>query len=223
MKIILCYGDSNTWGNIAGSRNKELMLAKRFDRNIRWTGVLQKILGENFYVIEAGLNGRTTSFDETKVVRPSRNGLATLPVILEMHYPLDLVIIMLGTNDARIDQDYHGTPEQSAQAIKKMVRFIKQSHLGQNFTSPEILVIAPPPVEKIDSTDFNLFFDDHSIAKTNALSLHYAKLAEEEHCAFLNAGEIVTRGAVDGIHFDENNHRVLANAIAFKIKTIFKR
>ncbi len=221
MQNILCYGDSNTWGNIAGSRNMELMLAKRFDRNVRWTGVLQKLLGDDFYVIEAGLNGRNTSFDETKFVRPSRNGLATLPLILEMNYPIDLVIFMLGTNDAMID--FNATPEQTTLAMQKMLRFVKTSHFGQNFQAPNTLLIAPAPIHKINSNDFNLFFDDSSIAKTKGLATHYAKLAAQESCTFLDAGQIVKVGD-DGVHIEADSHKDLAKAIASKIqKMILKK
>jgi lysophospholipase L1-like esterase len=165
---ILCYGDSNTWGNIAGSRNAKLMLAKRFDRSVRWTGILQKLLGDNFYVIEAGLNGRNTSMDETRFNRPSRNGLATFPLILEMHYPLDLVILMLGTNDAIID--FNATPEQSTLAIQKMIHYVKNSHFGNDFCAPQILLMSPAPIRRVNSNEFNSFFDDASIAKTQQLS-----------------------------------------------------
>lgn len=219
MKNILCYGDSNTWGNIAGSRNAELMLARRFDRNMRWTGVLQKLLGNDFYVIEGGLNGRNTSFDETRFIRPSRNGLATLPLILEMNYPLDLVIIMLGTNDFLID--YDSTPEQTTAAIKKMLHLVKNSHFGHEFSAPQTLLIAPAPIHKIDSTDFNLFFNDSSIVKNQQLAAHYANLAAQEGITFLDAGKIVKISDNDGVHIEANSHSDLAVAITTEIKKIF--
>lgn len=209
---ILCYGDSNTWGNIAGSRNRELMLAKRFDKNIRWTGVLQTLLGDEFNVIEAGLNGRNTSFDEIRFVRPSRNGLATLPLILEMNYPLDIVIFMLGTNDAIFD--FNATPEQTMLAMQKMLRIVKASHFGQNFQAPKILLIAPAPIYKIDSADFDLFFNDASVAMTNELATYYAKLAAEEGCMYLDAGQIVKISNDDGVHIEAESHKNLAQAIA---------
>ncbi len=216
---ILCYGDSNTWGNIAGSRNIKFMLAKRFDKNTRWTGILQKKLGNEFNIIEAGLNGRNTSFDETRYKRPSRNGLSTLPLILEMNYPLDLVIIMLGTNDSIID--FKATPQQTTNAIQKMIRHIKNCHLGSEFTAPNILLISPVPIQKIDSEDFNLFFDDESITNTKALAKCYAELAAKEGCDFLNGAEIADFRLDDGIHLDKKGHSDLANAIAVKIQSFF--
>jgi lysophospholipase L1-like esterase len=218
---ILCYGDSNTWGNIAGSRNAELMLAKRFDRGVRWTGVLQTLLGNDFYVIEAGLNGRNTSFDETRFSRPSRNGLKTLPLILEMNYPVDVVIFMLGTNDAV--KDFKATPNQTTDAMQKMIRFVKECHLGQNFQAPNILLIAPAPIHKINSADFNTFFDDSSIAKTKELATHYARLAAEEGCSFLDAGQIVKVSDEDGVHIESESHKNLAKAIAKEVRKMISQ
>lgn len=218
MKNILCYGDSNTWGCIAGSMNRDLMLAKRFDRDVRWTGVLQKTLGNDFYIIEARLNGRNTSFDETRFIRPSRNGLKTLPLILEMNYPLDLVILMLGTNDTKID--VHATAEQTTEALQKMICYIKESHLGQNFASPKVMLIAPAAIHRVDSADFNQFYDDSSITKTQALAEHYRKLADQENCPFLDAGKIVKISDDDGIHIDQDSQAEFAKAIAQKINAI---
>ncbi len=215
MKNILCYGDSNTWGNIAGSRNKELLLSKRYERNVRWTGVLQQILGKNYYIIEAGLNGRNTSFDDTRIVRPSRNGLATLPLILEMNYPLDLVIFMLGTNDAIID--HNASPEQTTLAMQKMIDLVTTSHFGPNLNAPQVLLIAPAPIVKINSINFNLFFDDNSIIKTNQLANLYRNLAQKKQCQFVDAGSIVKVSHEDGVHIDQNSHNELAKVLAQKI------
>ena len=92
-KTILCYGDSNTWGY-------DPVNACRYDRNIRWPGVLQKELGQAYYVKEEGLCGRTTVWDDP--VEGHKNGLKQLTPILHSHCPLDLVVIMLGTNDLKM-------------------------------------------------------------------------------------------------------------------------
>jgi lysophospholipase L1-like esterase len=88
MKTILCYGDSNTWGYAPGT-------GKRYLRHERWTGVLQQLLGSNAVVIEEGLNGRTTTLDDP--TKPFRNGKDYLIPCLDSHAPLDLVVLMLGT------------------------------------------------------------------------------------------------------------------------------
>lgn len=92
MKNILCYGDSNTWGYDAETKN-------RFPPDVRWTGILKRTLGEGYHVIEEGLNGRTTVWDDP--IEGYKNGREYLIPCLESHRPLDLVIIMLGTNNLK--------------------------------------------------------------------------------------------------------------------------
>lgn len=216
MKNILCYGDSNTWGNVAGSMDPKLRLAQRFNYDERWVGILQQLLGNSFYIIEAGLNGRSTAFDEKTIVRPSRNGLATLPGILEMHYPLDLVIFMLGTNDLKIE--FNATLEDITQNMSMLIEYVKKCSLGKNFQAPQIMLICPPPIIRIDIPAFNLFFDDSSISKSNQLTQYYEKLAEKENCSFINAGNFVKISKNDGVHIDKESQVKLAKAIQQKIE-----
>lgn len=91
MKQILCFGDSNTWGLIPKT-------GERFPWGIRWTSILSEKLGQDkYHVVEEGLCGRTTVFDDP--LRDGRCGVKVLPTLLESHDPIDLSIIMLGTND----------------------------------------------------------------------------------------------------------------------------
>ncbi len=92
IKTILCYGDSNTWGYIPAT-------AGRYPPDVRWPGVMRKLLGEKYNVIEEGLNGRTTVWEDP--YKPGRNGLELLIPILDSHNPIDLVVVMLGTNDLK--------------------------------------------------------------------------------------------------------------------------
>jgi lysophospholipase L1-like esterase len=195
------------------------MLANRFEHGVRWTSVLQQRLGNDYYVIEGGLNGRNTSFDETRFTRPSRNGLATLPLILEMNYPLDLVIFMLGTNDSMID--FRADPIQTVQAMRALIRMVKESHFGSNYHAPQVLLMAPKPIQKVDSADFGLFFDDTSIAKTHKYPGLYAELAGSERCPFLDIGPLVKISSVDGVHIERESQAPLAHAISKKIETLF--
>lgn len=218
MKNILCYGDSNTWGYIACSMNMELMLAKRLEYDIRWPGALQNLLGADYYVIEAGLNGRSTSFDETGIIRPSRNGLATFPGILEMHYPLDLVVLMLGTNDLKIQ--FNATVARIIHGMKSLIQCVKKSHFGNDFLAPQVMLIAPAPIFKVGLPKFDLFFNEQSIINSQELSKSYELLAKEEQCTFLDAGEFVKISGNDGVHIEAESHRYLAEAIAQKIKNL---
>lgn len=92
-KKILCYGDSNTWGLVAGSINWETYYMERYSFPIRWTGRLQQLLGKSYRVIEEGLNGRTTNADHNEL--PGRNGKTYLEPCLASHRPLDLVVLFL--------------------------------------------------------------------------------------------------------------------------------
>jgi lysophospholipase L1-like esterase len=218
MKTILCYGDSNAWGNIAGSFNPETMLHQRYDYPERWTGLLQKILGEHYHVIESNLNGRSTSFDEIGIVRPSRNGLTTLPGILEMHYPLDMVVLMLGTNDLKAQ--YQAEVSCISDGMRQLIHCVKASAFGKNGQMPLILVIAPAPIQWINSPLCKVFFDAHSVEKSRQLSSHYQQLAEEENCLFLDSADWVKVSPVDGIHIDKDSHPILAKVVADKIRAI---
>lgn len=216
MKNILCYGDSNTWGQIAGSMNMELRLAKRYEYGIRWTSILQKLLGAAYHVIEGGLNGRNTSFDEINIIRPSRNGLATLPLIMEMNYPLDLVVLMLGTNDTLLE--FNAPVERIVEGIKKLIQCIKASHFGPNHFAPQVLLIAPVPITQDALTIFQGFLDQSSVTKTEQLGMLYQKLAEEQQCYFLNAASIVKVSPDDGIHLTRDSQKDLAKAVSNKIE-----
>ena len=92
MKNILCFGDSNTWGCVPG-------VFSRFPLDKRWTGLLAKALGEEYHVIEDGVKGRTVAVDDPHV--PFRNGLSSLGYSLLRASPIDLMIVMLGTNDIK--------------------------------------------------------------------------------------------------------------------------
>lgn len=222
MKNILCYGDSNTFGAVPGSMNLEFLLSERFGYTVRWTGLLQQLLGNDYRIIEAGLNGRTTSFNafnEMSRNRPSRNGLATLPGVLEMHYPLDLVIFMLGTNDLKIE--FNASCEQITHGMKQLIDCVKTSHFGLDFNAPKIMLVTPAPMYQVDLSAFDDFFDGTSFAKSNQLAKHYAELANQEHCTFLDAGELVKVSAKDGIHFDQDSHVAFAEALLPKFMNNF--
>jgi lysophospholipase L1-like esterase len=212
MKNIICYGDSNTWGNIAGSINLEFRLAQRYEYGQRWPTIMQNLLGPTFQIIEAGLNGRTTAFDEKSIVRPSRNGLATLPGILEMHYPLDLVIFMLGTNDVKIE--YDASLEQITVNMQQLIQTVKTSHFGPNYQAPRVMMICPSPIHQVDNPAFSAYYDELSIIKSQQLSQYYAKLASHEQCALLDAGPIVKVSDTDGVHLEQASHADLATHIA---------
>lgn len=215
MKNILCYGDSNVRGVIPEKTRGTLV--KVFEKNKRWTGILQKLLGDDYNVIEEGMGGRTTMFDEILPGRPHRNGLKDLPLFLEAHYPIDLVIFLLGINDTKTQ--YNKSADAITEGMKQCIQCVQNSNRGRNEKAPAVLLLFPVPIQTIP--DLPPEFDDTSIAKSVSLITLYKNLASGIDCDFLNTSEYVKASQNDGLHLDESEHAVLANAIYEKTLTIF--
>lgn len=217
MKTILCYGDSNLRGFIPGSYDVQTGLSKRYPKQKRWTGVLQNALGIEWTVVEEGLNGRTTSLDEITPGRSFRNGLTSLPLFLETHFPIELVILMLGTNDCKTQ--FQKSAKEIAEGMRKVIKLLKISDRGPNGTAPKILLIASPPLlDSIESGDPD--FGKRSVEESKKLPAFYSQLAKVEKCDFLDASLYIQCSEIDGVHFDEEQVRILGNTVTKKVKEI---
>lgn len=216
MPAILCFGDSNTWGyDPAGSARSPVPV--RHPADVRWTGVMAKALGPNFEVIGAGQNGRTTVFEDPYYF--GRNGRTALPIFLETYKPLDLVVLMLGTNDLKTI--FHAPPRGIADGVAALVRMIRQSDAGPNGQPPHVLVVCPPAVGPLDHLpDLAEKFADAAV-KSRRLSEAYRQVACDGGAAFLDAQPLITTSPLDGLHFDAANHRVLGEAVAGVVQTFF--
>ena len=199
-QAVLAYGDSLSWGIVPGTRN-------RWPFEDRWAGVLQGLLGASVRVIEEHLNGRTTAFDNP--VLPGRNGLAALPMLLESHAPLDLVIVMLGGNDLQRIQ--HLTAHESALGTAALVDAIRRTPLEGGGRSPAILLVAPPPLRPRNGTEEKFA---GAAAPSGELAARQRALAEQKGCQFFDAGQVIQTSAVDGVHLDRGAHRALGEALA---------
>ena len=208
MKTILCYGDSNTWGY-----NPATM--ERFPRDERWTGVLRNELGDGYLIIEEGLNGRTTVWDDP--IEGYKNGKEYLIPCLETHKPLDLVIIMLGTNDLKVR--FSVSAFDIANGAGVLVDIAQKSETGHNNGSPRVLLMAPPQVSKL--TDFAEMFEGAE-PKSGKFSRHYRRVAEEYGCEFLDTSEVIISSELDGIHFEAGEHRKLGKAVAAAVRDILE-
>jgi len=207
MKTILCFGDSNTWG-------WNPVTQSRYGRDERWPGVLRNTLGEGYLVIEEGQNGRTTVWDDP--VERHKNGAAYLPPCLESHYPLDLVIIMLGTNDLKMRFSVPAC--DIAQSAGVLVDIVQKSAFGPDGAAPQVLLLAPPPLTRL--SDFAEMLEG-GVEKSRLFGLYYRQVAEEHNCHFLDAGQIVVSSDVDGVHLDPGEHEKLGEAVAAKVIEIF--
>lgn len=218
IRNILCYGDSNTWGYIPNSFDMQTLLAKRYSNHQRWTGILRQELGDNYYILEDGLNGRTTAYDDFISANRYRNGLTYLPLCLETHYPIDLIIFMLGINDTKIH--FNKSVIEITASMQQLLKFVKTSNKGKDGSSPQILLVAEQPMLEIAAVSD--LFNETSVKKSIELPSAFQLLAEEENVHFLNCGDYVESSKLDGYHLDESAHTILGRVMAEKVKEIFE-
>ncbi len=212
MKYILCYGDSNTWGCVP-------VTMQRYDFSVRWPGVAQGILGDQFHIYENALNGRTTVFDDP--IEEGRCGKIGFPAVLEGNAPLDLVVIMLGTNDCkkRFGQDAWDI----AWGMDLLVQYVKRAHCGRDGGCPRILVVSPPAMDgKWDTTIHGTVFGKRSEETAAGLPATYAEVAKRNGIDFFDAAPHA-RGEGDCIHLSPEAHRRLGEALAARIADILAR
>jgi lysophospholipase L1-like esterase len=187
----------------------------RYPFETRWTGILQGLLGPEYRIIEEGLNGRTTMWDDP--CAPYRNALSYIDACLETHAPIDLVMIMLGTNDLK--PRIAGRAYDSAEGVEVLVGKIRQNPSGRKCAHPKILIISPVAVgAHIDKTFFCDEFGGKNAHEESLKAPEYLKSkARLLGCEFLDAAKYAKTGA-DAIHLDTESHRNLAEALAEKIK-----
>lgn len=214
-KRVLCYGDSNTWGYIPEGQPDGFHM--RFPEDIRWTGILQTALGEDYAVIEEGLNGRTTSFDQRGF--RCRNGLQYLEGSLLTHEPIDVAIIYLGVNDLKLQ--ICGDPKKSAESMAALLDFVNRARLGPEGGPTKVLLILPPPVgDGILFSPFrNDFGGEQAIEASRQLNREYRKIADRFGLESLDAAAYAVAGA-DGIHLTAESHVLLGHAIAEKVQAM---
>ncbi len=203
---VLCFGDSNTWGCSPQT-------GERFPRDVRWTGVLQAALGGGYFVIEEGQGGRTTVWDDP--VERYKNGRAYLIPCLESHKPLDLVILMLGTNDLK--KRFSLPASDIALCVGGLLDVILASGSGRGGAAPKMLLLAPPPLARL--TFFAEMFQDGT-EKSRLLGERYGEAARERGCAFLDTSTVIRSSEADGIHFDAEEHKKLGRAVAKIVREI---
>lgn len=204
MRSVLCYGDSNTWGcaPLVGDE-----AARRFPEDVRWTGVLRRELGPGWWVVEEGLNGRTTVWEDA--LEPYRNGLEYLRPTLLSHQPLDVVVVMLGTNDLK--HRFGVSAREIAEGARLLVDAVLASGCGPDGAAPRVLLVCPPPLGRLDELADQF---EGGAGKSRELAEHYAAAAQVRSCAFLDAGAHIASSDVDGVHLEADAHARLGKAVA---------
>ena len=203
---MLCYGDSNTWGS-------DPETGERFAPDVRWPGVLRRSLGEGYWVIEEGLGGRTTVRDDP-IEGAHKNGRTYLRACLESHRPIDLITVMLGTNDLKAR--FAASASDIAQGAASLAETALRSGCGPEGGAPVVVLISPAAVGRL--TDMAEMFEG-AREKSRLFPEHYRRFAEQHGLAFLDASEVVVSSDLDGIHLEAGEHRKLGKAVAASVRS----
>jgi len=209
MKSVLAFGDSLTWGFQAGTFTRHAL-------EDRWPNVLAAGLGGKARVIEEGQNGRMTVHDDPYVFE-NRSGAVALPIALSTHQPLDLVIIMLGTNDLKWEGRQRA--QEARLGMARLVEIVRSYAYKPGCVVPHILLMSPPHLGKTEDEDFAGYFE-HAIAESKNLGIQYAKLAGETDCHFFDAASVAKADPTDGVHLDAANTRAIGTGLVPVVKGI---
>jgi lysophospholipase L1-like esterase len=174
-------------------------------------------LGAGFRVIEEGLNGRTTVRDEPGV--HGRNGLAMLVPCIQTHDPVDLLIIMLGTNDTK--PIYSASAAEISNGLKALVKAALNPFNTERRRAPAILIASPPLIgdDIVDSWLYGVF-DESSAAKSAELLARFKLVADEFGCHFIDVAAIARAAPGESVHLAEDGHAAIGRAMAQKARGI---
>ena len=228
---VLCYGDSNTYGFDPDP------YADRYPESVRWTGVLQEQLGDGFQIIEEGKNGRATGYQpgqgsdvpdiqeevpDAVYIPPSQEGPQDLLARLEIHQPVDILVIILGTNDCH--PSYGLTAEEVAAGMEALVNTAEswaarysadETAASNNTGSLSIVIIAPPVMddEILNTPGISQEAADY-IRKSRAIGELYRQIAVNHNCTFVDARDGIELSPLDHLHLTEKGHAQLAQQLA---------
>lgn len=203
-RTILLFGDSNTHGSCPMAAEGD---RRRWGPHVRWPGLIRAALPPSVLVLEEGQPGRTTDRDDPEE-GAHKNGLTALPILLETHRPVDILVIMLGTNDMKARFD--ATAGQVADSIDRLCRAALASGAGRDAHAPALMLIAPPAVE--ETGRFAEMFAG-AARRSADLGPAIARVARHHGAGFLDAGQHIAPSVIDGIHYDADTHAVLADAL----------
>jgi len=206
MKNILCFGDSLTYGS------NPVPPGGRHAHEDRWPGALEVRLAGKARIVAEGLGGRTTVFDAW-MGGADRNGARILPTLLRSHGPLDMVIIMLGTNDLK---PFLGrTAQEASNGMRRLVQIVRGFAVEEKHPEPKIIVVAPPHISETHHPEMLLHFGGRAaVEESQAFAKWYRQRADEEGVAFFDAATVAKPDPNDGVHLDGANTRAIGDGLA---------
>jgi lysophospholipase L1-like esterase len=219
-KRVLIYGDSNTWGWMPAEGG---IPTERFPAADQWPNVARQELGADYEIVVDALSGRTTNVDDptAPMTGAALNGAAYLPAAIAAHLPLDLIVIMLGTNDTKAQ--FKRTPFEIALGAGELIDIAQSSGnmFGggwYSYPAPRVLLVAPPPLG--EQTVFAEVFDgDVGVERSKGMAKTYDLIAQAAGAGFFDAGSVITTDGVDAVHFTAETQRRLGDAMADQIRT----
>jgi lysophospholipase L1-like esterase len=214
MKQILVYGDSLTWGIIPNTR-------ERLAFEERWPGVLENQLNEaglRARVIEDCLNGRRTVWHDP--FKPGRNGLQGLAQRIEIHSPLALVILLLGTNDFQFCHPYNDA-WAAAQGVAALVNELRKAPIEPGMPVPPVMIVSPPLIRAPKGPIAPKF--KAAADRCAGLAEAYRQVAAELGCGFFDAEQVTSSSVVDGVHLDADQHAKLGKALTEPVRAILSK
>ena len=207
-KTVLCFGDSNTYGFNPENHG-------RYDEEMRWTGRLQRLLGEEYKVVEEGCNGRTTVFADP--ADPWKMGKPYLKPCLNTHKPVSIVIMMLGTNDLK--KCYNASAEDIASGVEELINEIYEFADSKQLFRPKVIVVSPPLLgENADTVQTPSNFDKSAVERSGQLAALYRSLADRYGCLYYDAAVRSKVSETDQVHLSAEGHRNLAEGLYEVVK-----
>lgn len=203
-KRILCFGDSNTWGYVSGTKHQ------RYPANIRWTGVLQNLLGNEYEIIEEGLNSRGILKGDDRPGKECRVAMDYILPCLDSHDPLDYVLIMLGSNELKSELNL--STKEIGENLKLLIQTIQNRPSQFRDIKPEIIIIVPPVLN--ENTEYSQNNNKYVGAYEKSIEFKsvYSEIAKEFDLKIVDVQDQMMVG-VDGAHITEESHSILAKAI----------
>jgi lysophospholipase L1-like esterase len=203
-KRIVCFGDSNTWGYIPGSKHQ------RYPANVRWPGALQDLLGNTWEVIEEGLNSRGILNGDSRPGKEGRNAMEYIRPCLDTHDPIDYIVLLLGTNDLKAELNL--STEQIGADLKSLIEVIKTRPSQCRDITPQIIVVVPPILD--ETTEYTQTGNKYvgAYKKSKDLPRIYEQITKDTESLFVNIQEQLKTGT-DGVHLLSESHTALAQAV----------